>query len=331
MQSRPDQHTAGSQQTSSSDRVMIRYLLGDLSKEEMAQLEDEYLADDDTFERLLSVEDDLIDAYVRKELTPHDQGQFERFYLSSPRRKDRVEFARALTRLGATMPAGGPVASNSQSRDWWRRLLPLWPRSHGLGWVPVAAAVGLIAAGAWLANDVMRLRREAGKVEADRGAAVRREKALNDQLAAERGRSEQLAAELQRERAERGSIAREPIQPSVRQPLIALLTLAPGAVRSAEKPPSLTLTQGTDLVRIQLRTAEAPYSEYRAVISTVGGSDVWSQSRLVARSDENGRFVNAIVSTNALTSGDYILTLSGITPDRIIEAVDEYYFRTVRK
>ena len=58
------------------DERMTRYLLGELAEEEMVALESAYLSDEVLLERLCAVETELIDAYVRGELSA---GQRERF------------------------------------------------------------------------------------------------------------------------------------------------------------------------------------------------------------------------------------------------------------
>src|ERR1039457_904643 len=79
-----------------NDEILLRrYFLGDLPKEERARLEDRYLVDVELFEELLAAENDLIDAYVRGELTEAETQQFEMEYLKSPERRDRLDFARA--------------------------------------------------------------------------------------------------------------------------------------------------------------------------------------------------------------------------------------------
>ena len=60
-----------------SDDLMKRYLLGDVSDEEQIRLEECYFVDDDVFEQLSALEDELIDDYVRGELAEPQRNQFE--------------------------------------------------------------------------------------------------------------------------------------------------------------------------------------------------------------------------------------------------------------
>jgi hypothetical protein len=74
------------------DQHLIRYLLGLLPEEEAEPLDEASVADDEFPARLGSVEDDLIDAYIRGRLDPELRARFEAVYLASPRRRARVEF-----------------------------------------------------------------------------------------------------------------------------------------------------------------------------------------------------------------------------------------------
>ena len=78
------------------DERFVRYLLGGLTTTERDQLEDEYFADDAVHEQLLAIECELIDAYVRDELSPDDRRTFEERFLATPGGRARVERARLI-------------------------------------------------------------------------------------------------------------------------------------------------------------------------------------------------------------------------------------------
>src|SRR5262245_384081 len=79
----------------------VKYLLGNLSEEELVQVEDRAFADADYLSSLEATEADLIDAYVRGELSQSDRRSFEFRFLTSPERRRKVEFARALATIAA--------------------------------------------------------------------------------------------------------------------------------------------------------------------------------------------------------------------------------------
>lgn len=81
------------------EKLIVKYLLGQLSDAKMVKIEEKYVTDKNFFEQLLAIEDDLIDDYVRGRLTRRQRRQFETYFLSTPERRDKLEFAFSLLNL----------------------------------------------------------------------------------------------------------------------------------------------------------------------------------------------------------------------------------------
>lgn len=94
-------------------QTLTRYLLGELSESPMVELEKRLLADEDLFERLPIVEDDLIDAYVRGEMQSSRRQRFELRFLTLPKRRVRVELARNLLAMAESYSATDSVKLGS--------------------------------------------------------------------------------------------------------------------------------------------------------------------------------------------------------------------------
>jgi hypothetical protein len=105
-----------------------RYLLGQMSEREEAQVERDYLASDAALEELRAREDELIEDYLAGSLEPSEQDRFERVFLATPARLQRLIFIRALHDRAAEP----------------RAVLPRSARSTR-PWVGVAAALGAVA------------------------------------------------------------------------------------------------------------------------------------------------------------------------------------------
>ncbi|MCP3978005.1 MAG: hypothetical protein GY716_01565, partial [bacterium] len=54
------------------DQLLVRYLLGELPDDDAGDLEQAVLTDGGLFEQLRAIEDDLVDAYVRGELSTRE-------------------------------------------------------------------------------------------------------------------------------------------------------------------------------------------------------------------------------------------------------------------
>lgn len=76
-----------------------KYLLGNIQVEEERQkIEERLMLDDDYFEEVLIEEEELIQDYVDDHLTADERQRFEKHFLISEERRQKINFARALRR-----------------------------------------------------------------------------------------------------------------------------------------------------------------------------------------------------------------------------------------
>jgi hypothetical protein len=78
--------------------VISRYLLRDLGTEEQEEIERRYFSDPEYLALIEAAEGDLIDAYVRRELSRAQRRQFEENFLCTRERRERLKMAEALHR-----------------------------------------------------------------------------------------------------------------------------------------------------------------------------------------------------------------------------------------
>lgn len=134
-----------------TDERIIAYLLEELPEQELEQFEDECFAQETWPEQLNLVEEDLIDAYLRAELTQEQRQHFERNYLTSEARKERVIIAAALLRHVDEHQTVATATASIQptGQTWTERLHAFWnSRTWAIRAVP-ALIVLLILIGAW--------------------------------------------------------------------------------------------------------------------------------------------------------------------------------------
>lgn len=122
------------QQGTYDEERLVRYLLGQASQEEQAEIEERYLTDPDFLHEVQAVERDLIDRYVHGEIR---DPQFETHFLASPARRQKLEFARALQHSLAHAPA-----ADQKSPARWNLRLPAL--------LYVTAAIVILAGGSFL-------------------------------------------------------------------------------------------------------------------------------------------------------------------------------------
>jgi len=138
------------------ERELLRqYLLGNLSQEKSAPLEERLLSDSHFYQELLVTEDDLVDQYVADRLSGAERESFELHFMIPAERRQKVSFARALRRYinlnedaeseehavtglfkGSSVPDGQPAKSR----------FPFWPPNPVLAFsLLVAVCLGLLA------------------------------------------------------------------------------------------------------------------------------------------------------------------------------------------
>lgn len=112
------------EQETDNEAKLISYLLGDLPEEEMHQIEERYFSDDRLHEELRAIERDLIDRYAQGEFSGREKERFEKYFLSSPERRKRLRFARALKQYTSTQSAETmePIPRHIHL-PWWKQLL----------------------------------------------------------------------------------------------------------------------------------------------------------------------------------------------------------------
>lgn len=140
-----------------TDERIFAYLLGELPEEEAERFDVEYFASEDLAEQIRPAEDDLIDAYLRDELTPAQRQHFEQNYLTTKARKKRVAMAAGLLGYVNTLkpeeaPAPAPVGPT-----WISSFIAFWGNRNWALRAGLAVGVVLIVAGGlWLSRSRTR-------------------------------------------------------------------------------------------------------------------------------------------------------------------------------
>jgi len=285
------------------DRRLIGYLLGQLSEAERTELEDRYFAEDPLFEYLAAVEMELIDAYARGELSETDRGQFEHRLLRSPRFQARVALAlqlhaRAAATVSVSAPAREAAPQKAQLSADKRKGSPL------VG--AIAAGVTVLACvGAWWAYQSNSPK--AATVENAPAPAAAQYVPVSMPVAP----PPPLTA---------ASLSAAPSGP-------VALVLSPGSVGNHEGAAMLTMPPGAGVVRIQIDHDGTARERYAVIVSTRARERVWTELNMAPRAP-GAKGVVLEIPAESLTSGDYLVTLSGgALQARRLEALADYTVR----
>ena len=313
------------------------YLLSNLSEEEKRKLEEQFFSDDAEFEEFEIAEDELIDLYVRNELSDDDRRRFEQTLQSSPRLNERLSFARLLVNKTKTTspeislrtPAKSNtslwnwVLGNSPSGSFAGRLIPL----TALTLILIAAIVSIAG---WLSlrNTNRQLTAERSKVETEKSN-------LEQQVQAQKLRTEQLASQLQAEIDQRQAQDKliEGLQAKIKvnDSSIAFLALLSGTVRGDANGNRLVIGPGTSLVRLKIYVGRVEYEKYTVSINTPEGRVVYTNRKLRPYDKSAKATVTVQIAATLLSRGDYIVKVEGLTPTGGSESVADYSFHVEKR
>jgi len=347
---------------SQAETERVRYLLGLASPAEREHVESEYFHDADAFQRMLSAEDDLVDAYARGELSDEERQRFEKRFLKSSQGKDRVRFSRAF--------AGAVVAPV-------HTVVPPFYLRHPVRIAAVAAVVVIAVVLSWLVIERRRMSNELRELRAVH------EQLHNETEALRRDAERMHIAEIQSPPnslqpanptsrktvpSQRPRPKRTPITPPQQQeqkPFVntedvntfvsrkivdlpldiskipSLLTLQTastpeGYVAGGRADQSNVTLDGVDIneAAVALHMAlnsPVKYSDYRVSIETAEGRQVTSVGWIEPPKRNQTRISPPPIKATDLPAGDYRVRLTGKDADGSFVQVAEYSFKVVVK
>lgn len=274
----------------------MQYVLGTLPDAERARLEERYFSDDAEFEEIEIAEEELIDRYVRGELSTSDRSAFEQAIARSPRLMERVEVAKLFAEK--LRVAEAPV--KAKKANWWEGLFGFSQASRGSRLAFAFSMLLVLVAGVALLVGWLQLRAESRRLAAQQAVLDQRQRELVQQ-------------------------SRPTPQEASPGPGAALvfLTLSPGATRSTGDFNNIRIESETSEVEVTLKLRHTDYSSYRVAINSPNRKDIFSKSGLKPR----GAILTFRVPAEHLAQGDYYVSLFGGPAN---ESVDDYPFHVIR-
>jgi hypothetical protein len=287
--SSPEQHDG-------NEQSVIHYLLGLAPEEEMERLDRLSITDDEFAVRLNTIENDLVDAYVRKELSGDMLKRFETFYLASPRRREKVRFAESFLAAVGQHPA---APAPRPARTWF--ALPRLALA--------AAACLLLLAGVYLLRENARLRAQVAHTQAEMAH-------LRVQLASPQPGAPTASAEIRR--------------PSSSRAAMAFLLRSP--TRAAGAPPAIALASGSEDAIFRLELEPDDFPAYQVALKDLEANRVvWRSGRLSSAPEGSVRAVSASLPAGLLKPQTYSLELTGIAAGGATELVGSYVFKVAAR
>lgn len=314
------------------------YLLGKLDEQEREALAERYFVDEELFNELLEIENELFDQYVRDELSPIEKKQFASYIQSLPDGNFKLATAQALSQASVNETAPTPIleAGTLESVSLWQsirnlffgRQLVFQYAMASLLLIALASVVYFYIYQRQLQKENEQLRARVTQSEKDKENLDQQAKDTQQEKSEQQERIEELEEELarieaQKEKTTEGTQDKNTSVIST----IATLILTP-TLRSANKPDLLRLKPEIKIVSITVKFVSREQIEsFRAVlqINDGGGQIVLTRENLKPAGTLQNRRITFTIPAKKLTERSYKVTLQGRTIDGI-EIVQEHYF-----
>lgn len=311
------------------EAVMVRYLLGQSPEDERAQVEERYFSDGEYFDRLLALEDSLIDDFVTGRMRAEHLGAFQK---SLSGRQDDVRFSRALCQA-ATKKKLDPTAPEPSSRlSSPRRRMFAQTSSLRLG-ASIAALVA-ITFGLALFWNYRALKNRFSEAEAQLVRLEGQMEAAERDLAQARSQRELSAREVEIERNKRidaeSALQKQgrPDSPNILSDFRTIVlgsALAPrgatGSIREVRMPENVRWLR---LVVAPEKT-DGGFQSFRVAMKRAGEKDLFESESL--KLSHGSRKLAVTVPAANLRPGDYIVTVYGERPGAQPTELEQHSFR----
>jgi hypothetical protein len=326
--------------------MAIRYLLGNLSEEDKTRLEEQYFLDDEEFEQFEVAEDELIDRYVRSELSPRETDQFEKL-LQSPRLAERVEVARLLAKRAMPLPqkqtvTAIPEPSNAQVKpapvSWWDRLFGPAPAIPAFRPAFAMSLILLLLATTAFVFVWVKLRAESERLAQEQ----QQREDLRRQMEEQKARYSELEAKLdktQQEKDEQAELTKkyqellaQEQQRSVPAVIFPIFLSPGGGTRgpgsSALK--EIVLPRGVRRVGINLNVTHGgeDYRRYNVSVQNIDSvKPIATKTNLAPISQQGRKYITINLDATVLRAGTYNVHVEGVTTTGQKDNFDDYPFR----
>jgi hypothetical protein len=252
-------------------REIRDYLLGSLPEERREKIEQQFLSDDDFHLEVEIVEEELFDDYLLNKLPEPDHRRFEVYFLASPLRRQRLQFARAFHEI--SLKAEIPVTP----------ALPLSARSFTARLYPYTLAACFLVLAVLGTRDYQ----------------------LSRSVQEEHDKAVMLA--LQLENAGRQITMPFPAASSTNS--IFWAPLVPRGSRSGSQP-QLIVPKDILALHFGLTVPANFRAPVRIDLLNDAGQSIFSQQGAQVERDDNRVLVSALIEARYLPPGDYLLRLT---------------------
>lgn len=303
-----------------TDEKLKKYFLGEISATEAEIFEEELALDAELTMQAQMIENELVDDYLRDNLSPSERLLFEKNYLITEARRKKLKFAKYLWQVVNEQKIN-VVSAESKA--------PFWQNWNSLRWAFAGlATIFLIATAIFIWRDsadkpeivkqVNNNQSPTPKID-NQNISQSPKTNLNPSIS-----NSQANANLKKTSpTPEVKITPTPKPTEQSAPTLITFVLLPGTLRS-EGEQFIKISPNTNKVNLRLNLPKDTnkYQTYTATIKTADGETVSTFSNLKA--------LNLNLSANQLQNRTYIIFLEGQTAKKPAESIAEYTFKVRR-
>lgn len=317
-----------------TDTKFEEYLLGELTEDEQAELEEQLFVDDEFFAMLQAAEMEMIDRYVRNAMSGSERRKMEAKYIVTPERREKIAEARAFHKeLEAIRPREVKVENTSWLGNifsGWSLAMPQMQYVSGGLIVALALTVG------WLLYDRAMMQNELAetqKIQAETNARLSddpttKEAEIAQQLDEQRTKEaetlsalqeeiEQLERDVTRAKERTPDDLKEPETRATPRPsLIERVPLPEPQTATAGRPLIVVLDEETKVVSVNVELADLEGDVF-AVTLKKGDETVLRTKDIKAQVTGGRRYLSIALPAAQLDEGSYDLLIRSTSGDEM--------------
>jgi hypothetical protein len=315
-------------QVISDKEQTFRYFLGELSEREQTAIEERFFTDEDYSRFLDAAENALIADYVGGKLDFKQTLNFERRFLISKRRREKLRSAQILAAQTLTAKPATAIATSVFLRKGFKHFF----RAPNLAWASslTAIAILILFGGLWLVNSPEK--NQTAKTKPENQTTVKSILPPLSENPSDLNASQKQIVRQKSKPAAKLNLVRRPKRqaaPPVESQPISAFTLLPPMQSNAK--PLIVKPRDAEKIRLRVvhRNSES-FSKYLVEIHASDGDLLWSREIAVNRQTVQ-KPLALDVRSGALASGSYELTMSGATDDGRLEEIKNFNFSVQKK
>lgn len=264
------------------DALTRKYLLGELSQDELEQIEQRLLVDEDFGEEVSMTRTEMVDDYVAESLSPNEREKFEKHFLSTPEHAQMVEIGRALAKRLEDSGRDPKLTRNAVSR-----IPPPYNRRY-LGAIVSLTAAALLLVTGYVAWELIKQR--------------------NSNYSASEAQEQRAALEKELIKLNRpGSDLAQNAYAVVPFNLKPILLRDLGGENR-----SVAISKDPRILEVRLELPSDKYQHYRASLETGEGFELAAIDALTAKTVSNGNVVVLALPSWLMPPGSYQIKLTGL-------------------